>query len=141
MKVPPALDFAKLFEGTLPHDVIDQNQVAPKLRDLAYLMELGRVRVREAFSCQWNGEEFAELNWSSSLLLFRFQERLGTPYDPEEQRDTFEFSVRIDSELAGRMGEVQQHLECLSREELIEKLLQKAIREMEEWNKRYNRKK
>ena len=65
-------------------------------------------------------------------MLFRFQERLGTPYDPEEQRDTFELYGRIDLALQKRLLELQSHLECTSIDEMIEKLVSKAVQKMDD---------
>lgn len=148
MKPPTALDFAKLYDGVRAYGILPSDKVASILRDMAYLLERSQapmIRLKEAYSSQWAGQEEGETNWGTSILLLRFshlrdpfegtgaETKVRDPFDGmREEADTNEIRVRIKPEIEERIDDLQQHQGCASLYEVVEKLLEKAIKEMDD---------
>jgi hypothetical protein len=72
MPIPTALDFAKLFHGSMEFEILPKEQVAAKLRELADLVErkeFPRLALHEAHSLQ-----STEVNYfGATTLVLKFQ--------------------------------------------------------------------
>jgi len=89
MKVPEALDFSRLFEGSSDPKIIPKDQVPARLRELADQLERSgnpRLVLWRAYSFQSTGEHVL----ASSTLILKFGRFFGPTVKMERFRKTEE---------------------------------------------------